>query len=123
MKLDLQCIKDILLFVEKNVDNGYFFLDYDNFQKENYLNKYDWNTISYHIQQIKMSNLISNISEYDGGNSYALQMLSPEGHEFIANIQNDTVWKKVLNAMSKFAIQSIPIAQHLATKFALDLFT
>lgn len=87
MKLDCDCIRDILLTVE----------EYDGFRtfdKIPLTDKYSEKTLCYHIQQCKDANLLSNVRKYvDGG--YAVFSLTPKGHETINKIHNDTKWNKI----------------------------
>lgn len=119
MKLNPNCIRDILLEVECNCDfNTSMCYDRDEIQSDR-LKSYTHEEIIYHISQASKSNLISGVHFYDGGKSALISDLSPTGHEFLSNIRNDTIWKKVL---SKGADASLPILFELAKNFALTYF-
>lgn len=119
MKINAFCIRDILLTVEENSD-FYHHTCYSKSAPFERLSHYSHEEIIYHIKQCKEFGLITDVHYYDGGTSVDIADLSPKGHEFLANIRNDSVWKKVI---SKCADASLPIllsaAKELAEKYFL----
>lgn len=43
--------------------------------------------------------------------------LTPAGHEFLANIRQDTNWNKIKKRALKIGSLALPILQKIATKF------
>lgn len=107
MKLNPECIRDILIAVEANTDSE----NSMEFSKEvltSPIDKYDYNTVLYHIRQCHKANLIDSVTYYDNGEWGYIGDLSPEGHRFIADVRSDTVWHKVLSICGKIGTTSLP---------------
>ena len=73
----------------------------------------------YHINQAEKSDLIYGVEYFECGSDIYISDLTPKGHEFLANIRNDTVWKKVL---SKASNASLPIILEVAKDAAKKHF-
>lgn len=119
MKLNPNCIRDILLTVENKSDyhhQTHYVYGSSDFP---HLDKYYHEDIIYHIKQCDLSRLIYDVSYCDGGKSIYIRDLTPQGHEFLSNIKNDTVWKKLL---SKCAGASLPILMEIAPKLAMEFY-
>lgn len=119
MKLNPDCIRGILLTIEEKCDfDTPWEYEKDNFESE-YLAEYSHQEIIYHISQASQSGLIQGVHYYDGGATTLICDLTPAGHEFLANVRNDSIWKKV---MSKAADASLPILFEVAKKAAMAYF-
>lgn len=118
MRLNPNCIRDILITVEENSD-FYHMTEYKIEEPFKTLSDYSHEEIIYHIMQCQKSGLIDDVHYYDGGNHTDIRDLSPRGHEFLANIRNDSVWKKVI---SKGAGASLPVIIELAKEAAIKYF-
>ncbi len=95
MKLNPNCIRDILMTIEE--------LDYDidfNYDCDNNiyprLQKYRHEEIVYHVFQCNSSGLFTTMVAPDNGAAIDVNGLSPLGHQFITSIRNDKKWKKVM---------------------------
>jgi len=119
MKLNPDCIRGILLTVEEycNFDTPWEY-ERDSFESE-YLAELSHEEILYHIRQAEQSGLIQGVVYYDCGDSVIICDLTPEGHEFLANIHNESVWKKTL---SKAFGASLPVLLEVAKDTALTHF-
>lgn len=118
MKLNPNCVRDILIAVEEHSD----FHTPTEYHKETpfkRLSGYPHEEIIYHIRQCEESDLINGVHYYSGGNNIDILDLTPQGHEFLANIRNDSVWKKVV---SKCAGASLPILLTAAKDLALKYY-
>ena len=94
MKLNADCIRDILLVVEENAT-------YSNDVEEeiiykNLTPKYSKEEILYHVRQCEHSGLFLKVTHYFGG--FIIQDLSPYGHQFVNNIRQDNNWNKLRNS-------------------------
>lgn len=118
MKLNPECIRDVLIAVEANSD-FYNQAEYKAEAPFEPLSRYSHEEIIYHIMQCEKSGLIDDVHYYDGGIHTDIRDLSPAGHEFLANIRNDSIWKKVL---SKGAGASLSILMALAKEAATSYF-
>lgn len=103
MQLDPDCLRDILLLVEKK-SSFEGMLSYSDFMNSDLVNKYDTGKIFYHIKQAAMSNLITKVT-WTKGPDFFFSDLTPEGHKFINDIRNEQNWKKLslwLNQLAHF---------------------
>lgn len=128
MKLNSDCIRDILLAVEEKCDYSHV-MEYDRDNNVNTrLKKYTHDELIYHIKQCEYASLTLNTKYYDGGKHIIIHDLSPNGHQFLANVREDTIWngtkvvaKKVgstsLNALIQ--ISSNIITQVIKNQFNL----
>ncbi len=117
MKLNPNCIRDILIAVEDTVDFDHFYV-YCHDQPSELNKKYTHSEIIYHIKQAADSNLITISPFFDGGDLVYITDLTPYGHEFLANIRTETVWNRLL----KKGVASLPILFQLAKEFALAYY-
>lgn len=118
MRLNPDCIRDILMAVETHSD----FCTQAEYKVEDpfpELSCYTHEEILYHIRQCEESGLITEVHYYDGGKHTDISDLTPTGHEFLANIRNDSIWKKVI---SKGSGASLSILMELAKQTALKYF-
>lgn len=95
MRLNNDCVRDILLSVEEVCDFNESFR-YSKFSNDfERLQPYSHDEIIYHIKQCKLASLITSMFATDGGDYLEVGDLTPEGHKFLANIRNDDIWNKV----------------------------
>lgn len=108
MRLNLDCLRDLLLTVEETCDfrNIMRYSKSDNNFKR--LKKYSHEEIIYHVNQCDLSGLLIGLSMPDSGDFFVLSDLSPKGHQFVANIRSDTVWKKVKLKAIDIGCASLP---------------
>ena len=126
MRLNPDCIRDILLSVEAATDGETFF----HYDKENVihekLQKYKHNEILYHFSQCNMAGLIEGFQPYDAGDYVTICDLSPEGHEFLANIRSNSIWSKVKDIAVKIGTPALgsmlQIAENLASQIVTGYF-
>ena len=118
MRLNPDCIRDVLIAVEENTDTQNVFSFSSAMQFKPPLDKYDYNTILYHIRQCNLAGLLINLREYDCGDSGIIVDLSPSGHEFLANTRTGNVWNK----LKEKGIASIPFLLQFAKDFALAYY-
>ncbi len=115
MKLNPNCIRDILIAVESNT--GYHvYLDYPTqLDKCPSLSNYNDNEIRYHIYQCYKSGLIEFAGKEDIGGNIAISDLTPSGHSFLANIRSDNIWNDVKNISLKVGSTSLTALSQIAT--------
>ena len=107
MRLNPDCIRDILLFIESTTDSKIRYVDLESIL--NALSQYDENTIQYHLYQIENSKLILGAVHADNKPSI-ISDLSPKGHEFLENIRSDSNWnktKEIANNIGSFSINNL----------------
>lgn len=116
MKLNPDCIRDILLTVENETNfNNYLEYEKSTYSKFKLLAKYNHDEIIYHISQCDKSHLIDDVEYYEVGDFIIIKDLSPEGHKFLADIRSDTVWKHVKNISKDIGVSSLSALTQIAT--------
>lgn len=95
MKLNSDCVRDILMMVEDVCDFNTV-VEYSNYsEKHEHIDKYSHDEIIYHIKQCEQAGLIEGVDYYDDGDYIVINDLTPSGHDFLANIRQDTVWNGI----------------------------
>ncbi len=122
MRLDLECIRDILLVVEAHSGYKKFVYFPDSFS-DDILQRYGADTIRYHIDQCILSSLIIPFNEggqWDVLGRTQIRDLSPLGHEFIANTRKDSTWGKVKKCAAQIGSTSISAAIQIASELVSE---
>lgn len=121
MRLNSDCVRDILLTVEEKCDYHHV-MDYDRENSNNNrLQDYTHEEIIYHIKQCDCSKLILGTTYYDGGKHIIITDLSPAGHQFLANIREDTVWKGVKEVANKVGSSSLSALTQISSNIITQL--
>jgi hypothetical protein len=120
MKLNPDCIRDILLEVEKSAtfELG-LFLDKDS--GNSLFDKYSWSEIAYHLDQCTMANLLTYANIYYADEYADVGNLTPAGHEFIANIRQDTNWNKTKQIAKKVGSFSLSAIKDIASNVISEI--
>ncbi|WP_125607953.1 DUF2513 domain-containing protein [Lapidilactobacillus bayanensis] len=113
MKLDPDCIRDVLLTVEKHATFSQE-VKPQAFADDGLLEKYDMETLLYHIRETSNSGLISGLTFYMS-RSFVIKDLTPEGHEFLANIRSEENWKKTKSIAAKTGSFSLEVLKATAS--------
>lgn len=114
MKLNPDCIRDILLTVE----NKSSFNTIWDYQKEDHQNEllenYSHDEIAYHIRQCSLSGFLNGVNYYDGGDNILVGDLTPEGHQFLANIRSNTNWNKTKEIAKSVGSDSLDVIKQIS---------
>lgn len=121
MRLNNDCIRDILLTVEA-VSDGYkqFFISLDDFDeglpdKFELLSSYTEPELTYHVKQCDEAGLLSGVVlPADGG--FAFCDLTPKGHWFLNTIRPKSVWEKLTSA----GHASLPFLLKMASSLSIE---
>lgn len=117
MKLNHDCIRDILLVVEEIPDINHHW----RFDKETVpelLPNYSFDEVMYHIRQCQLNEFFFQASCNITGTCYTISDLSPKGHEFLANIKNDSFYNKVKDIGTELGVQSLKDLTQIALSAA-----
>lgn len=116
MRLNPDCIRDILLTVEELVDIRHY-LEYRKNEENPFprLSQYSHDEISYHINQCNLSGFIIDTHFYDIDKTIVIGDLSPKGHEFLANIRSNTVWNNTKSIANKVGSISLDVLIKVST--------
>ena len=121
MKLKPDIVRDILLTVEDECDFDNRFV-YD-VEKEipDRLKPYSVNEIAYHVRQCELAELILGVEILEGGEDIIIADLSPEGHEFLANIRKDKIWKNTKAVAKETGCRSLTALTQISANIVTAL--
>lgn len=117
MKLNPDCIRDLLLLTEKETGYNKFLL-VDKGNCAHLLPKYSENEILYHIIQCQNFNFIK-IKESLG--RFTILDLAPKGHIFLENIRNNDNWSATKKVASKIGSFSLDLLTNIAASITAAL--
>ncbi|KRM20276.1 hypothetical protein FC40_GL000195 [Ligilactobacillus hayakitensis DSM 18933 = JCM 14209] len=113
MKLNPDCIRDILLAVEDTSSYGKIISSFELYKSKS-LSNYSENEILYHVRQLAWSKMLEQTDFYLD-NSFSILDLSPQGHEFLNNIRSDDNWNKTKEFSGKLGSFAISTLQSVAS--------
>lgn len=119
MELNPDCIRDVLLTVEKHATFSQQ-VEPKAFVEDGLLEKYDDQTLLYHIREAYEAGLISELQFFMSG-GFIIKDLSPAGHDFLANIRSDNNWKKTKSVANKAGSFSLEVLKSAASGVAVGL--
>lgn len=118
MKLNPDCTRDILMTVEKVCDMGHYFDSRSDIDK--IPGSYSTDEIAYHARQCDMAGMFYKFKRgIDGG--WEVVDLTPTGHEFLANIREDTIWNNVKTVSAKVGSKSLGAISQIAAAVVSEI--
>lgn len=116
MKLNPDCIRDILFAVEENTGfQKVMSIDEEDYTQYQQLKKYKYEEVAYHVVQCNLSGYFVDFAARID-DSYMIVDLTPKGHEFLADIRSDTNWKKIKETALKVGSFSLGVLADIAKK-------
>jgi hypothetical protein len=114
MKLNPDCIRDILLTVEETTTYSKLFeFDEDDIKQER-LKTYNGEEILYHLRQCKADDFFLDCKfTLDG--ICLINDLSPKAHRFLADIRSDTIWNKTKEKAKSIGSYSLDVLVKIAS--------
>lgn len=112
MKLNPDCVKDVLLSVEENVGLESHLRDIKELKLSNLYSDED---LLYTLQKLDEANFI-HFSNTNGSNSFyylAIGNMTYEGHNFLDTVRDPSRWEKVKQKAASVGGASIPILQQI----------
>ena len=121
MRLNPDCIRDILLTVEAlpNLHTSLYVTE-DNYKEHERFCEYSFDEITYHANQCKCSGLLTECNVYIN-DTFEIFDLSPAGHEFLANIRTDTIWKDVKKIANNIGSKSLSAILQIASSVISEI--
>lgn len=119
MKLNYNCVRELLLFSEE-------YLTYSTCIRANDVVFPDFSSddIVYSAEKlIEAGYLQGSVNTFIGGGQPGITItsISFEGHQFLDNIRDDGVWKDTKKALSKFSSVSLGVINTIATQILTSL--
>lgn len=112
MKLNPDCIRDILLSLEERTGRIPVAFNYNDSSSIG-LSQYNCDELTYHINQCEYANLIFISNRMNGG--CLIKDLTPQAHEFLANIRLDTNWNKTKDTAKKVGSTALSVLIQIAS--------
>ena len=110
MKLNPDCVRDILLTLESKTEYGTIVSISTDDER---LRSYTAAELLYHLNQCEMTGFFYNPS-WDLSGNFSVMDITPSAHEFLANIRNDTNWNKVKDVSKKIGSDSLSVIKDIA---------
>jgi hypothetical protein len=124
MRLNPDCIRDILFYIEEHTDYLCWVSFPRNPQNFNIKleNDYPANVILYHLELCKEYGYIEFPNSQPMG-EIQIKRLSVSGHEFLENIRNNNTWNKTKEISQKLGTSSLNFISQIASNVISDLIT
>ncbi len=119
MKLNPDCIRDILFLVEETCDYDNY-LDCPEEIPELLTEKYTLNQFYYHVKQCELSGLIRGV-HWNITGSCSIRDLTPYGHQLLADIRSETNWNKTKEIAQKVGSTSLDAISKIASDVIASL--
>lgn len=113
MRLNPDCLRDVLLIVESSSAFDKI-VTMDDFQQSPSFDSYNVDTWLYHIRQASQADLLDG-TEFTMDGLFLIKDLTPRGHEFLANIREEHNWSKTKHIATKVGSFSISALSSIAT--------
>lgn len=89
MKLDLDCIKDVMVFLEDNLTDDNAFVPNQIYES---LEKYSYEDVEYTVKALLSEKWIAGIVQEIGG-LYIVKSITPDGHNYLNAIKDESIYK------------------------------
>ena len=118
MKLNHDCIRAVLLYLENSLDYEHY-LDLTNFSVDGF----SIEDTHYSIKKLEEAGFISAIvaRDIDGEISVDVFGITWEGHKFLDTIRDNQVWNSTKKILSKFSSSSISFVSNVASQVLTNL--
>lgn len=121
MKLNHDCVRDLLIFLENNLtyQNSYWISDIE-------LSDYSHDDLLYTAEKLYEAGYIDcDIIKTLSSNQpqILIKEITWNGHELLDNIRDNSVWTKIKKKLSGFASVSLPIINSVGASIITDLIS
>ena len=113
MKLNPDCVRDILLTVEETSNFGDI-MSYDTSDEYPLLAKYTYDEFLYHVNQCKENGYFLTCKISSDGSIVMIGNLSPKAHDFLTNIRHNNIWNIVKDVSAKVGSNSLSAVAQIA---------
>lgn len=128
MKLNPDCVRDILMEIEEKADGIHCFCFASSSgivgseTPNNLADKYSRDEVIYHMVQCNESGFFVQMKRTVIG-TYKISCLSPKGHQFLNDIRSNTNWEKVKKGFISAGVFSIKSLVEIAQNIAVNYIT
>ncbi|MGG4552565.1 DUF2513 domain-containing protein [Paenibacillus humicus] len=114
MKLDRDCVRDLLLFVE-SLDHGQI-VQSDDLSNIPALASHSSEAINYTVEKLDEAGYLNVqfMRVLGGEDPFFIKSITWDGHQFLDNIRDDGIWKETKKVTSKVASVSVGILTDVA---------
>lgn len=123
MKLNPDCIRDILFWLEDvTLPDTDINISYRNCTPES-LSQYTDIEFIYHVQQCINFHLVISTDKKPVNSRFRIIDLSPEGHDFLAAVRENTNWNKAKEIATQISALSLGTLKEISTTIVAGLLT
>lgn len=125
MRLNQDCVRDLLLYLEENLSLGTFISISSDFQ-EDALSTYSTNDLIYTAQKLLEADYINaEVMHFIGSNipNVRIRSITYQGHQFLDNVRDNNVYTKTKSVLSTFKSVSIEVFSETASKVITSLIS
>ncbi|WP_063488151.1 DUF2513 domain-containing protein [Lactiplantibacillus plantarum] len=117
MKLNHDCVRSVLLFIESEYKLGIPLREDDFFKSDN-LSKYQHDDIEYVLITLDKTPYVNSHVDYLRGRlaRYSNNGLTWEGHIFLDNVRDSKVWSRTKQVASHFESVSISLLSNIGSQ-------
>ena len=119
MKLNIDCVRDILLICEEIPLNDYFSFN----ELSSRLKQYDKDELTYNCLKLKEANYLSVVTKTHDCKATVVRIndITFQGHEFLNNIRSSKILERSKNVASKIGATSLQAFTQISTGIVLAL--
>lgn len=118
MKLNPDCIRDILICIEENTTYNDEFVFHES--EDKYLTEYSIDVVQYHLRQCYHIGFFTDYVENLVGD-ITIEDLSPLAHQFLADIRNENIWNKTKDTAAKVGSFSLNALMQIASNVVTNM--
>lgn len=122
MKLNPDCVRDLLMYFEEKTNGKTFITFHQNNFGNTKLNKYSPEELYYHFKQCEYIGFFINVKNELKCSAQLLD-ISPKAHEFLANIRSDNIWEKVKSTAKNVGSHSLNALTQIAASVVATLIS
>lgn len=119
MRLNHNCVRDFLIFIEENLRYGYYFE-----VNKKVINNHDQEDIVYAADKLFEAGFINANRQGCGTNDLPtihIYSITWEGHKFLDNIRDEKIWEETSDIVSSFSSVSLGIIGNVAAQIITTL--
>ena len=118
MKLNNECVRDLMLYIEDNLELGNY-IDVATIEEL----EYSIDILLYTAIKLHEAGYTNSTIDLDIENQpeVIIHSITWQGHKFLDNIRDDKVWKTTKNIISKFSSVSFSIIEKISAQVITNL--